>query len=807
MLLKKPAMSAIVIFTLAVGIGANTALFSAMNAFLLRPLPVANADRLVYVAPMRQGAADSIQFSYLDFRDLRTQSDAFSGLLGYNIGLVGISSKEKPQQIVISYVTGDYFQTLGLKPALGRFISGEASEKQNAAPEIVLGHSYWKTRFNADAGVVGQQVKINGRSATIIGVAPEGFHGLFNMVDAQAYLPFGMPTSENPKNDLWTRRDYRALKVLGILKPGVTRKQAQSSVDVVVQRLAQDYPDADKGIRALVVPETLARPEPDPDNALVLVAVVFMALAGLVLLLACTNVANILLVRATSREREMAVRAALGAARSRLVRQLMTESLLLALLGGAAGMMLGSWASSLLGSVHLTAAGIPLLFDFSFDWRVFSYGMLAAVITGIIVGLAPAWRASRLNLNNVLHEGSRGVLAGSTRSRVRSLLVAGQVAVSLMLLVVAGLFMRSSRNAEHVFWGFDPHHVLNVGMTTSALGFDQARSQRFYRDVQDRIRALPGVESVSSASSVPIGYYSSANPFYVEGSSVANKQAVLDVLYNSVDPEYFSTMRVSVISGRGFTENDTEQSTKVAVVNETLAHRFWPNQDPLGKRFSMTGTEGPFVQVVGVAKDGKYQNPWEDPVAFYFVPRQQSYRPLRSIHVRTSGDPATLTAQVIQQVHDLAPDMPVFDVQTMDESLEGVNGLFFFRMGTNLTMVLGLVGLSLAVVGVYGVISYTASQKTHEIGVRMAMGASRSDILTMVLKQGFTLVGVGVVLGLALTMVATRAVSSMLMGVSRNDPLILAVVTVLLAAVGIAASLIPARRAMKVEPLKALKYE
>lgn len=813
MLLKNPGMSAIVIFTLAVGIGANTALFSAMNAFLLRPLPVANADRLMVIAPIRHGETNYTQFSWLDFQDLRKQTGAFSDVLAYNITLVGISSNDKAQQVVANVVSGNYFQTLGLKPVLGRFISGDAADKQGAAQEVVLGYSYWKQRFDSDPTIVGQQVKVNGRLATIIGIAPEEFHGLYSMVDSQAYLPFGLPISDDSKDskdnkdDFWTKRDDRALKVLGILKPGINQKQAQSSVDVVMQRLGQEYPDADKGVTARVIPETRARPEPDPDSSLVLVAAVFMALAGLVLLLACTNVVNLLLVRATAREREMAVRSALGAARTRLVRQLMTESLLLSFLGGAGGMLLGSWASVLLGSIHMTAAGMTLLFDFSFDWRVFSYGMLAAIVTGIIVGMAPAWRASRLNINSVLHEGSRGVVAGTGRSRVRRLLVAGQIAVSLVLLVVAGLFLRSSQNAERVFWGFDPHHVLNLGMTTRALGFDQAKSQQFYRDLEDRIKVLPGVESVSSASCVPMGYYNNSDSFFVEGANPDNKQSVPDVAYNSVDPEYFSTMRVSMLRGRRFTENDTEESPKVAIVNEALARRFWPNQDPLGKRFSINAAGGPFIQVVGVAKNGKYQNPWEDPLEFYFVPRQQNYKPLRVIHVRTSGDPTALTAQVLQQVHDLAPELPVFDVQTMEAALEGVNGLFFVRMATRLTIVLGMLGLLLAIVGVYGVVSYSASQRTHEIGVRMAMGASRVDILRMVLKQGLSLVGFGVIAGLVLTIVTGRAIASMLLGVSPSDPLTLALVTVLLSGISLIASLIPARRAMKVEPLKALRSE
>lgn len=809
LLLKKPAMCLIVILTLGVGIGANTALFSAMNAFLLRPLPVPHADRLMLIAPLHQGMTDYTEFSYQDYQDLRNQTSAFSGLLAYTVNIVGLTEREKAQQIAVSNVSGNYFDVLGLRPALGRFIAGEASEKPGAAREIVLGYSFWKTRFNSDPGVIGQQVKVNNQTMTIIGVAPEGFQGLFSLVNMQAYMPFGATVAvEQQSNDFWSKRGYRALRsVFGIMKPGISRREAQSSIDVVMQRLAQEYPEIDKGVTARVIPEPLARPEPDPENGLVLVAIIFMALAGFVLLLACVNVVNILLVRATAREREMAVRAALGAARWRLVRQLMTETMVLAFFGGAAGILIGTWASALLGSVHMMAAGLPLVFDFSFDWRVFAFGLLVAIVAGVIVGLAPAWRASRLNLNDVLHEGSRGILAGTVRSRIRRLLVIGQVAVSLALMVVAGLFIRSSSNAEHVFWGFDPHHVLNLGMDTRFLGFDEARTQRFYKDLVARIQLLPGVQSVASASCVPMGYYNNSDRFYVEGSTTPKPQLTPEVPFNSVDPSYFATMRVPLIQGRTFTESDTDASPQVAIVNQALARRFWPNQDPLGKRFSTTSPGGPFLEVVGVVKDGKYQNPWENGLAFYFVPASQRSKTMRVIQVRASGDPASLAAEVVEQVHQLAPELPVFDVQTMDQALEGVNGLFFFRMGTNLTLTLGFLGLLLSVVGIYGVISYSASQRTHEIGVRMAMGASRGDILTMVLKQGFSLMGFGVVAGLALTLVVVRSVSSLLLGVSPTDPLTLVAVTALLSVIGLAASLIPARRAMKVEPLAALKYE
>jgi predicted permease len=538
----------------------------------------------------------------------------------------------------------------------------------------------------------------------------------------------------------------------------------------------------------------------------VIVGVVFMVLAGLVLLLACSNVANIVLVRATAREREMAVRTALGAARMRLVRQLLTESILLALLGGVMGVLVGVWASSLLSSIHIEVATIPIRFDFSFDWRVFVFGFSVAVVTGLVVGLAPAWRAARGNFNQVLHEGSRGIL-GSRRSRLRSVLVTGQVAVSLMLLVVAGLFVRSAQNTEHTYLGFDPQNVLNATMETRTVGFDLPRSKQFFREMEDRARALPGVQSVSIASSVPMGYSNQGGPVYIEGQPAASKEALPNAFYNVVDPPYFTNMRVPLLRGRFFTEQDTEKTPLVAVINEAMAKKFWPNQDPLGKRFSAKSATGPFMEVVGLAKQGKYTDPVDDTTLFYYVSQEQTPSTFVTLQLRSTTAPETLIPEVERIIHDLAPGMPVTDVQTMEESLGGVNGYFLSRMGTRFSVALGCLGLLLALVGVYSVISYAAAQRTHEIGVRMALGANRRDIMKLVLRQGFVLVGVGLFAGLVLTFFAARGMASLLVGVSPSDPLTLGAVSILLALVGLVASFIPARRAMNVEPLKALKYE
>jgi predicted permease len=810
MLLKNPAMTLVAALTLALGIGANTTIFSAVNGLMLRPLPVANADRLVVVGGQAQNGNAFGNFPFADFQDIRNQAEGFSDVLGYSINLAGMEADGKVEPVLFSYVSSNYFSGLGLKPALGRLIYGAEMEKNGTENIAVLGYNYWKKRFNGDAAIAGKQVKMNGHFVTVAGVAPEGFHGTYSLVDMQAYLPFGMRTlwmqKAGDKNDYWTYRGAGDVKILGILKEGVSRQQAQVSLNVVAQRLNQQFPDTHKGNSYRIYPERMARPEPDPANGLVIVGVLFMVLAGLVLLLACSNVANIVLVRATSRERELAVRTALGAARSRIVRQLLTESTLLAVMGGGLGVIVGIWASRLVTSIRLEVANIPIQFDFSFDWRVFSFGLVIALITGLVVGLAPAWRAARSDFNQVLHEGSRGIL-GSGKSRLRSALVVAQVAVSLMLLVVAGLFVRSARNAEHSYLGFDPKNVLNLTMETRTIGFEVPRTQRFLREVEDRVRTLPGVQSVSIASSFPMGYSNQGGHVYAEGQTFSEKDSAPRAFYNSVDAAYFPTMRIPLLRGRALTEQDTEKTPAVAVINEALAKKLWPNQDALGKRFSTKGPSGPFMEVVGVTKQGKYNDPVDETTLFYYQPQTQNPTTFVTLQIRAASAPETLIPAVEEQIHSLAPALPLTDVQTMEQAMGGVNGFFLYRMGTRFTVTLGLLGLVLSLVGVYSVISYAAAQRTHEIGVRMALGAGRGDILKMVLRQGIMLVGAGLLAGLVLTFIAGRGIGSLLVGVTPSDPVTLIVVALLLAAVGLVASFIPARRAMKIEPLKALKYE
>jgi predicted permease len=619
------------------------------------------------------------------------------------------------------------------------------------------------------------------------------------------YVPINMLPVQDAAT-FWSDRSARSMIVMARLRPGVSLQQAQSSMDVVMARLAEQYPATDNGISARVIPERLARPQPFPNNIVPFIAGVFLALAALVLLLACMNVANILLVRATMRQREMAIRAAMGANRWRLIRQMLTESILLALFGGVGGLTLGVWASSAVGTL-LPFGRFPIRLDFGFDWRVFAYAMAAALFTGAIVGLWPAVRAGRTEVNSVLQSGGRSDTAGAGRHRLRSVLVVAQVAGSLVLLIVAGLFVRSLIRAQHTYMGFDADHVLNLTLDPREVGYDDARTKTFYHDLEAGVRALPGVESASLAFSVPMGAVQDGSSVYIEGQPPTAGQPPPVVIYNHVDESYFDTMRVPLLRGRAFRENDNDKAPLVAVVNQTMAQQFWPNQDPIGKRFSLKSSTGPFVEVVGLAADGKFIFIGWDKKPYFFVPVAQNFSAYRTLQVRSLLPPESMIAQMQNQVRALDANLPVSDVQTMRQSLAGGNGFFIFQVGAILAAAMGLLGLTLAVVGVYGVVSFAASQRTREIGIRMALGAGRPDILRLVLQQGLALVIVGVLSGMVLAWALTRSMATILVGVSPTDALTYGTATLLLAAIGFWACYAPARRAMRLDPMVALRYQ
>ena len=813
MLTKTPSLTLIVTITLGLGIGVNTAIFSVLNGWLFRPLPVPAPEQIMVLASQQQqGTRGPSEFSYLDLADFREQAQTFSDLFAYEIIASGLLFNGKASEFVSSAVTGNYFYALGVRPVLGRlFLPGEG-EKPGDPLMVVLGYSYWQKKFSGDRSAIGKQVLVNGHAAMIVGVAPREFHGSLFAFDMDGYLPLSalsvMLSQDSDSLGFWSDRRNRTLSVQGRLKPGVSLAAARSSVDLVARRLASQYPATDAGVTVRVIPERLARPAPLVASFAPIIAGLFLGLAALVLALACLNVANILLARATARQREMAIRAALGGGRWRLICQMLTETLLLAFLGGIAGVLLGESAIGTSGSLLHSVTSTPNFtyrMDCSFDWRVFAYTLAAVVLSGILVGIWPAFRASRADLNTVLHEGGRNVTAD--RHRVRGALVVVQLSGSLMLLIVAGLLIRSLSHAENMFLGFEPDHVLTILLDPEQVGYDRTRTNTFYQGLQEQVRALPGVQSASLSTSLPMEVPGDGASIYVEGHPLAPGQEPPDVEFNSIDPTYFRTLGVPLLRGRAFTVSDDDKAQLVAVVNETMARELWLHEDPLGKHFSIQGANGPFIEVVGLAADGQYMFVSPEHKPYFYLPLAQHYSSFRSLQIRSAVPPESLIPSVQQAIRDLEPDLPLIDLRTMDQVVQGLGGMFIFRLAASLAAVMGFLGLALAVVGIYGVVSFSVTLRTHEIGVRMALGAKPSDVVKLVSRQGLRLVGAGVLLGIVVAFFFTRAIAKLLMDVSATDPLTFALVSFLLMAVTLLASWIPARRAIRVDPMVALRCE
>jgi predicted permease len=804
---KNPGITLVVVLTLALGVGANTAIFGLVNGVLLQRLPVPRAEQIVALVIQSSGSAvGALGFSYPQFVEFREQAARVCEVFGSATAWrSNITADGHTEPATIEGVSSNYFSELGVKPALGRLVLPGEGEKPGKAAIVVLSYSLWQRRFGGDPRVIGKQVRIDGKAATIVAVMEKEFRGQFSVFEMDAYAPLSTLFDNTLANNFWNSRDTHLMLVLGRLKPGVTAAQAQSRFDVISRRLGAQYPASDKDLSVRVMDERLSRPIPYANNAFLMMSGLFLILAALVLLLACTNIANLLMARASVRQREMAVRAALGGARSRLIGQMLTETGLMSLLGGAVGVLFGAWLTHLLRAIHLS--GFPLRLGFGFDWRVFGYALLAALFAALLAGLSPALRATRADVNTVLHQGGRADAGGKARHKVRGDLMAAQVAGSVMLLIVAGLFVRSLQAVEHMDLGFDPNQLLNVRLDPSLSNYTEAQSEEFYRSLKTKILALPGVQAASLASGVPINYGNGKKPVYIEGQPVPSGQRAPGVMFNSVDPTYFDTLRTPILSGRAFTDADDESAVRVAIVNETMARHFWPGENPLGKRFSVTGDSGPFTEIVGVARDGKYRTLGEDQEPYFYVPLAQNFEFERVLQIRSAVPPDALAREVQGAIAALDAAVPIEEMQTMKESLGGALGYFLFRLGASLAAFMGLLGLLLAIVGVYGVVSYAATQRTQELGVRMALGASPRQILALLLTQGARLVAAGLLFGLLGAWALGRAMLHMLVGVSPSDPLTYFSVSALLAAVTLLACWIPARRAMRVEPVVALRYE
>ena len=808
LMLKSPGFSLVAILSLALGIGANTAIFSVVSAVLFRPLPVKDPHQLVSLySGFGSNRTTYGPFSYVDYVDFAEKTDVFSGLVAHFQDSMMLGESDQGLQVQSAIVTGNYFSVLGVEAVRGRTFTAEEGRVQGANPVAVVSYSLWQKRFNGDPNLPGTTVKLKGHPFTVIGVVPERFTGTDLGRAPDIWVPMSMYAQVGLSDTMMNERQNHWLSVIGRLKPGVTVEQAQARVNVLGKQLTQEYPtEWTKGKEertVTVLSQSTAWYPPEVQSAIVGVSGLLMGIVGLVLVIACTNLANLMLARASSRRKEMSIRMALGAKRGRVIQQLLTESVLLSLVGGVVGVLIVSLSENLLVAFKPAVAS-QITLDIGFDARVFIFTLLISVLTGVLCGLAPALQATKVDLVRDLKNESAFLGRGYRRYSVRNLLIVAQVSVSLVLLVGAGLFVRSLRNAQSINPGFEMDHLLTMKLDTTVVGLEADKAMAFYQNVMDQTRNVSGVRSVTMASSGPLEVVSGLRPVYVEGYS-ASAGEDMNYSFNIVAPHYFQTMGIPLVQGREFTEADTSKAPNVVIINETMARTFWPNESPIGKRISDNGQPGPYRVVVGVARESKYLTLGEAPRPYYYIPLQQDFFPSARLHVRTVGDPQSMVNTVRTIVRGVDATVPISNVQTGGEHL-GL-ALLVPRIGAMLLGPAGVVALVLGIIGLYGVMSYSVARRTKEIGIRMALGAQEVDVLRMVMKEGMGLVGIGLLLGLTVALVITRVLTSFLYGISATDPLTFVAVSLILIAVALVSIFIPARKALKVQPNIALRYD
>ena len=788
-MLKRPAFTVVALVALALGIGANTAIFSLVNAVLLQPLPFAEPDRLVWVwGNIRNGGnrASVAPLDYLDYRKENKTFEEFAATFSIPLAL-NLTGSGEPERLSASGVTGNYFQALGAKPALGRLFSME-NEKPGSDEVVILSHGLWQKRFGADPAILGKTVTLDGKKREIIGVMPENFG--FSRTSG-LWIPINFDTEEGMK-----QRKAHFMRPIGRLKEGVTIAQAQADMDVIAKRLEEQYPATNTGwgLRLVSLREQLVG---NTRSTLL----ILLGAVGFVLLIACANVANLLLVRAAARQKEIALRSALGAGRFRIVRQMITESVLLALAGGALGTLLAIWGIKLL--VALSADSIPPTAQVSLDATVLGFTFLLSLLTGMVFGLLPALRAMKLNVSESLKEGGRTGSEGASRNLIRSTLVVIESAVAVMLLISAGLLIRSLIQLQNTHPGFDAQNVLTISVQLPREKYSTPdKTSNFFHELDTRVSQLPGVESVGLVTELPLSGQPNDMPFTVEGRPPVTIDQAFDADFRRVNQHYLRTMRIPLLRGRNFTEQEVRQSADVLIVSDLLARQVFPNEDPIGKRLLLAMGDKP-VEIIGIAGDIRHRTLEGEAFPAMYYP---TYAPGRTnLVIRTQGDPTSIVAAVRREVQAMDPDQPIAEVRTMEEWLGRAVATPRYR--TTLLGLFALLALVLASTGIYGVMSYSVTQRTHEIGVRMALGARQLDVLKLVVRQGMGLVLIGVALGLLSAIALTRVMSSLLFGVGARDPWTFGVVAMLLSLVAFVACYIPARRATKVDPLVALRYE
>jgi len=801
MIAKAPGYAAIAVLTLALGIGANTTIFSWINSTLLNPIPGLASPNEVVALSLGRGTDNPFPFTYPDFESMRDGQQSFVGITAANIAPMSLTGKGKPERVWGMVASANYFDLLGVRPILGRGFLPEEDNKPGGAPVAVISYRLWQTHFGANPDVVGQTLEINQHPYTIVGVTPAVFQGSQTGLRSEIWIPIMMEEQLMPQGDLIHDHHYFWLTALGRLKPGVRPEQAQEEMTLRLKREAKNYPEEHKGHDSVSVYPLWRNPF-GANQFLSTLLPMLMTIAGLVLLLACANVANLMLVRSVARRREIAIRLSLGANRWRLVRHLLVESLILALAGGLVAFAFTFWtAGTFMKFIPKTDA--PISLGMRVDHTVLLATMAISVLTGVIFGILPALRASGEAPIAVLKEDTGSASGGMRKARLASSLVVAQIALSLLLLICAGLFIRSFMSAQQINPGFNPHNVLIATYDLFTGGYSEASGVEFDRQLVAKLEAQPGIQSVALSSRVPLGFGGGSTAVNPEGYvSQANESMETQVAI--VTPNYFQTLQIPLVKGRDFTPRDTKSSQRVVIVSETFVNRYWPNQEALGKQLNSDLTHEWFT-VVGVARDSKVNGLNEKPTPFLYLPQYQVYRATMIVLARTNGDPLAAGKTVEKTIHELNADLVVFDITSLE--LREQIASFGQRVAGTFVGAFGLLALVLAAVGIYGVTSYTTRQRTHEIGIRMTLGASKRDVLRMVLGHGLRLTLIGVVLGLAASFALTRFLTSLLLGVTSTDALTFSSVALLLCAVALFACFIPARRAMRVDPMVALRYE
>ena len=795
-LLRKPAFTIVAVTTLALGIGANTAIFSVVNAVLLRTLPYHEPERLVALWEINAQAGHEVnernEVAMGNFLDWRTQQAVFDEIAALRYSDVNLTGFTEPERIGGAAVTTNFFHLLGVEPAAGRGFLAE-EEKPESPPAVIVSHELWQRRFGSDPDFVGKTLTLNGDQVTAVGIMPPAFEFEFPITRrVEMWMPMRIAASN-------TDRSSHYLYVVGRLSRGVSPEQAQAGMNVLVSQLQQQYPATNSHWGANVVPlhQQLV------GNVQTYLRVLFAAV-GFVLLIACANVASLLLARVTARQKEVAIRMAIGASRWRIVRQFLTESILLSTFGGLAGLLLAYWETDLL--VGLTPPDVPRLDEIGLHAPVFAWTLGISIVTGVLFGLAPALGASKPDLNESLKEGGRSI-AGRGPGRMRNLLVVSEIALALVLLIGAGLMIRSFARLQRVSPGFDPKNLVTMNISLPSQKYPENRQiKSFFDQLLERVRSLPGVEAVGGIDPLPLSAADGTTVFVVEGGPPLDLGERPEVGERTATPDYFHTMRIPLLKGRTFGDRDLEDAPRVVIINEALARRYWPNEEAIGKRLGFRRSDPQrWHEIIGIVGNVKHRRLDADPKPELYFSSLQYPGNFMALVARTTSDPVSAIAAIRNQILALDSDQPIFDIKTMDQRLsKSVAGSRFIML---LLGVFAALSMLLAAVGIYGLMAYTVSQRTHEIGIRMALGAEAADVINLVLRRGLKLVLAGVGIGVAGAIALTRLMESLLFEVSATDPLTFAVIPAILIGVALAACFVPARRATRIDPMVALRYE